>query len=104
MPKWDLENDGELLEEELTDTKEPNLFKVILLNDDYTTMDFVVVVLKEIFQKTLAESEKVMLQVHENGAGTAGIYTKDIAETKINLTHRLARKNQFPLRCTLEET
>lgn len=82
-------------------TKKPDLYKVILLNDDYTTMDFVVKILESIFNKSPVEAVQIMLHVHKNGSGIAGVYTKDIAETKINIVHDLARKNQFPLRCIM---
>lgn len=82
-------------------TKKPDLYKVILLNDDYTTMDFVVKILESIFNKSSVEAVQIMLHVHKNGSGVAGIYTKDIAETKIKIVHDLARKNQYPLRCIM---
>jgi len=85
------------------ETMEPPMYQVIILNDDYTTMDFVVMILKEVYRKGEAESQKVMLEVHSNGSGIAGTYTKDIAETKISKTHQLARQNDFPLKCNLEK-
>lgn len=87
---------------ERTRTKEPDMYKVILLNDDYTSMEFVVLVLETIFHKESAEAQRIMLAVHQQGAGTAGVYTKEIAETKIAVVHHLARQNQFPLKCTME--
>ncbi len=80
----------------------PPLFKVYLLNDDYTTMDFVVYVLEKIFHKPRLEATKIMLYVHHHGKGLAGVYTKDIAETKVEQVHYLARSAGFPLRCTIE--
>lgn len=80
----------------------PRRYKVILLNDNYTSMEFVVLVLRSVFHKHQSEAETVMLAVHEKGAGVAGVYTKEIAETKIALVHHLARQNEFPLRCTME--
>lgn len=82
--------------------KHPKMYKVVLLNDDYTTMDFVVSVLETIFRKSPAEATKVMLQVHQRGAGTCGVYTKEIAETKVDLVHRRAQDEGFPLRCAME--
>ncbi len=86
-------------EEQLT---EPPLYKVILLNDDYTTMEFVVDILMSVFQKTIEEATTIMLAVHRQGSGVAGIYPYEIAETKVDTVHTLARENGFPLRCTLE--
>jgi len=86
-------------EEQLT---EPPLYKVILLNDDYTTMEFVVEILMSVFQKTIEEATTIMLAVHRQGAGVAGVYPYEIAETKVDTVHTLARENGFPLRCTLE--
>ncbi|MEW6259335.1 MAG: ATP-dependent Clp protease adapter ClpS [Thermodesulfobacteriota bacterium] len=86
-------------EEQLT---EPPLYKVILLNDDYTTMEFVVDILMSVFQKTIEEAITIMLAVHRQGSGVAGIYPYEIAETKVDTVHTLARENGFPLRCTLE--
>ncbi|MCC6933607.1 MAG: ATP-dependent Clp protease adapter ClpS [Deltaproteobacteria bacterium] len=90
-----------LVEDEI-ETKEPSMYKVILLNDNYTTMDFVVLVLEQIFKKMPAEAQQIMLNVHEQGAGLAGIYTKDVAETKVALVHKFARDREFPLKCTME--
>lgn len=81
----------------------PPLYKVYLLNDDYTTMDFVVFILEHIFHKPKLEATQIMLHVHHNGKGLAGIYPKDIAETKVNEVHRLARSSGFPLMCEIEK-
>ena len=75
---------------------------VLLLNDHYTTMEFVVMILQEVYRKSGAEARDIMLSVHENGMGVAGLYPKGIAEAKIQKTHRLARANGFPLRCDME--
>lgn len=82
--------------------KRPPLYSVFLLNDDYTTMDFVVYVLETVFHKTVLEATAIMLHVHKNGKGLAGIYTREIAETKIETVHTLAREHQFPLKCSME--
>lgn len=84
-------------------TKRPKFYRVVLLNDDYTTMDFVVAVLESVFSKTPAEAVQVMLQVHRAGSGVAGIYSKQIAEAKIAQVHKRARSEGFPLRCLIEE-
>ncbi len=83
--------------------EEPPMFRVLLLNDDYTTMEFVVEILQKVFHKPLAEATRIMLHVHNNGAGICGTYTKEVAETKVELVHHLAKKNGFPLKCTMEE-
>jgi ATP-dependent Clp protease adaptor protein ClpS len=85
------------------DLDEPPLYKVLLHNDDYTSMEFVVAILEQIFQKNHEEATRIMLNVHEQGVGVAGIYTKDICETKIAVVHDLARRNEFPLRCSIEK-
>lgn len=101
------DNDLKLRETQDTKTRQrlirPPLYKVLLLNDDYTTMDFVVFVLEKIFTKSPVEATQIMLQVHRRGMGLCGIYTKDIAKTKITAVHSLSRKQQFPLQCTMEK-
>ena len=84
-------------------TKRPNLYRVLLMNDDYTPMEFVVDVLQHIFQKNREEATQVMLHVHQKGVGICGVYTYEIAETKVTQTVDYARKNQHPLQCTLEK-
>lgn len=83
-------------------TAKPSLFRVVLLNDDYTTMDFVVYVLERVFHKMAPEAVRIMLSVHKSGAGLAGVYTREIAETKIEQVHTLAREKEFPLKCIME--
>ncbi|MDR0476541.1 MAG: ATP-dependent Clp protease adapter ClpS [Desulfobulbaceae bacterium] len=85
------------------DLDEPPLYKVLLHNDDYTSMEFVVAILERIFQKNHEEATRIMLNVHQQGVGVAGVYTKDICETKIAVVHDLARRNEFPLRCSMEK-
>lgn len=82
--------------------KRPRLFKVLLHNDDYTTREFVVAVLKKVFRKDEADAVRVMLHVHYNGVGVAGLYSREVAETKIDTVHRLAREREYPLRLTME--
>ncbi len=81
----------------------PPMYRVFLLNDDYTTMDFVVHVLESIFHKSAVEATQIMLHVHKKGAGLAGVYTRDIAETKVEAVRSLARERQFPLKCVMEK-
>ena len=85
-----------------TVAKKPPLFKVLLHNDHYTTMDFVVDVLRNVFNKPMMEALNIMLSVHRSGAGIAGVYPAEIAETKIDRVHRLAQEQGFPLKCSME--
>ncbi|GAB5046917.1 ATP-dependent Clp protease adapter ClpS [Thermodesulfovibrio sp. TK110] len=89
-------------EEEEISIDKPALYRVYLLNDDYTTMDFVVHVLMTIFDKSKVEATRIMLYVHRHGKGLAGIYPKEIAETKVAQVESLARANGFPLKCSIE--
>lgn len=84
-------------------TAKPPLFKVILLNDDYTPMEFVVEVLKAVFHKPHAEATRIMLHVHMNGMGVAGVYPFEIAETKVRTVEELAREAEYPLKCVMEK-
>lgn len=84
-------------------TEKPSLYNVFLLNDDYTTMDFVVQILEKIFQKNLTEATQIMLHVHKKGIGLAGVYPREIAETKVEAVHRIARENDYPLKCLMEK-
>ena len=86
-------------DEEVT---EPPLYKVLLLNDDYTTMDFVVEVLRFVFHKSMTDATFIMLNVHHTGVGLCGIYPFEVAETKVNTVEALAREKGFPLKCTME--
>lgn len=97
------QNEGGVLLDEDTETREPDEYRVILLNDDYTTMDFVVAVIMSVFHKNVLEATRVMLDVHRKGRGVVGVYTYDIAATKINTVHAMARENGFPLRCIMEK-
>jgi len=83
--------------------KKPSQFKVLMLNDDYTPMEFVVLVLKRFFHMDLEQATRVMLHVHQRGVGVCGIFPYEIAETKVNQVMDYARKNQHPLQCTLEK-
>ena len=95
---------GEELEvKERQKTERPHLYKVFLLNDDYTTMEFVVEILQKVFHKNPSEATHIMLLVHKNGTGVCGVFSAEIAETKVELVHHLARKNGFPLQCSMEE-
>lgn len=89
-----------LLEEEL---KEPRKFRVLMHNDDYTTMDFVILILVEVFRKTTQQATQVMLNIHEKGAGECGVYTAEVAETKIAIVRARAKEAGYPLKCSMEE-
>ena len=84
-------------------TKKPAMYKVLLLNDDYTPMEFVVYVLERFFQKSKEEASQIMLHVHQRGVGVCGVYTYEIAETKVTQVMDFARQNQHPLQCTMEK-
>ena len=90
----------ENVEDEL---KEPEMWNVLLHNDDYTTKFFVVEVLTTVFHKSVIDATKLMMYVHRNGRGVAGTYTWDIAQTKVTRVHQMAKKREFPLRCSLEQ-
>jgi ATP-dependent Clp protease adaptor protein ClpS len=97
------DTDGEVLEKPETKTAKPRLFNVILHNDDYTTMEFVVQVLETIFLKPSPDAFRIMMQVHLQGRGVCGAYQYEIAETKVDAVHELAREKGYPLRATVEE-
>ena len=82
--------------------KRPSLYRVLLLNDDYTTMDFVVMVLKTVFNLSEERAAQIMLHVHQKGVGICGVFTREIAETKVDQVMNLAKQNQHPLQCTME--
>ena len=92
-----------VLERTRAETREPDLYSVILLNDDYTTMEFVVQVLESVFNKGPAEAFRIMMQVHTQGQGLCGVFPCDIAETKAAATHDLAQERGFPLRAIIEK-
>jgi ATP-dependent Clp protease adaptor protein ClpS len=87
-----------------TRTKKPSLYRVLLLNDDYSPMEFVVHVLQRFFNKTLEEATEIMLHVHQNGVGLCGVFTYEVAETKVTMVMDFARKHQHPLQCVMEKS
>ena len=97
------DDDKELLTETKKKLQKPPMYKVVLHNDDFTTMEFVVFVLKSIFKKTEAESVVIMLKVHNEGVGIAGVYTYEVATMKAEKAMNLARSREFPFLCTVEE-
>jgi ATP-dependent Clp protease adaptor protein ClpS len=86
-----------------TRTKRPSLYRVLLLNDAYTPMEFVVIVLQRFFQKGREDATRIMLHVHQHGVGECGIYTYEVAETKVTQVMDFARKHQHPLQCVMEK-
>jgi ATP-dependent Clp protease adaptor protein ClpS len=103
MSRRDREYEGWVVTDQKTKVEEPPLYKVLFHNDDYTSMEFVVLLLEKLFNKSTAEATRIMLNVHQQGIGIAGIYHREIAETKVAVVHDLAQKNDFPLRCTMEK-
>jgi len=97
LPKFEEELDLAL------ELEEPQMFKVLLHNDDYTSMDFVIEVLTGVFHKTQAQAEQIMLQIHEKGKAICGVYSFEIAQTKAQQVKQKAKQNEFPLLATIEE-
>lgn len=92
-----------IISETREEIKEPSMYKILLHNDDYTTMDFVVEILMSVFHKSMEEAIQIMLNVHRLGIGMCGLYPYEVAETKMNSAHTLARERGFPLRCSIEK-
>ena len=86
-----------------TRTKKPRHYKVLLLNDDYTPMDFVIYILEQFFNKSRSDATGIMLQVHKSGVGLCGVFTYEVAETKVSQVLNIARQNEHPLQCTMEK-
>ncbi|HYE64141.1 MAG TPA: ATP-dependent Clp protease adaptor ClpS [Pyrinomonadaceae bacterium] len=105
MPNPDFEQDESVLTETESETrlKKPPLYKVLIHNDHYTTMEFVVFILQTVFNKPESEAIRIMLKVHIEGVGLAGIYPYEIAEMKVEKVTQLAQANEYPLLCTIEE-
>jgi ATP-dependent Clp protease adaptor protein ClpS len=102
MSHLDLENQDQLEDVVEQELEEPTMYKVLLYNDDYTTMDFVVWILEDIFHKSSSEATRIMLNVHYNGFGICGYYTGEIAETKVTAVHIRAKEAGFPLKASME--
>lgn len=98
----DTNPDMDVLVKSIPKTKKPSMYKVLMLNDDYTPMEFVVHVLERFFNKTRDEATDIMLHVHKKGVGVCGVFTYEVAESKVTLVMDLARQNQHPLQCTIE--
>lgn len=102
MAKQENNQQADTLIKDEDDLYEPPLYRVILHNDNYTTMDFVVMILERVFSKNTEEATRIMLNVHLEGYGSAGVYTREVGETKKAAVHQMARKSQYPLKCTME--
>jgi len=106
MSEWNPNEDqdaGLTVQEDKPKLKRPPMFKVLLLNDDYTPMEFVVNVLENFFGMTREKATQIMLHVHTRGVGVCGVFTRDIAETKVTQVNDYSRQHQHPLMCTMEE-
>jgi ATP-dependent Clp protease adaptor protein ClpS len=103
MNEYNSKTEEEVISETEDEVKEPPMYKVLLHNDNYTTMEFVVEVLMLIFNKSPEESVRIMLNVHQKGIGVCGVYTYELSETKVNTVKALAGENGFPLKCTMEQ-
>jgi len=101
-PRARPEGDAEVVTEKRTRTDKPRLWRVVLHNDDYTTMEFVIEVLVSVFNKTPSEATELMLQVHHHGGCVAGVYTHEVAETKVSTVEKMARAAEFPFLATME--
>ncbi len=97
------DTEEEVISETEEDISEPSMYKVLIHNDDYTTMEFVVEILMLVFNKSPETAMQIMLSVHEKGVGLCGVYTYDVAETKVEMVASLAQEHDFPLKCTMEE-
>jgi ATP-dependent Clp protease adaptor protein ClpS len=102
-PEEETERDGLVVTQNKPRTERPSLYKVVLLNDDFTPMDFVILILKKFFLKSDPEAAQIMLQVHTDGAGLAGIYTYEMAETKVYSVNEFSRRHKHPLKCIMEK-
>ena len=102
MSGYDYEHEDAAVTETVEEVEEPTLYRVLLHNDDFTTMDFVIYVLRTIFRHDEATAVRLMLQVHNDGFGHAGTYTREIAETKVSEATALAQAHEYPLLCTME--
>ena len=103
MSKDNPANESETFSETREDVTEPPMYRVLLINDNYTTMDFVVEILMSVFRKPFEEATRIMLNVHRAGVGVCGLYTHEVAETKVDTVHHLARENGYPLKCSMEK-
>ncbi len=104
QPKEDGKSESSFATDSSSQLEQPRMYRVILHNDHYTTMDFVVTVLMKVFHKSAAEATKIMIDVHKRGKGLCGVYTFDIAVTKVAQVAKMAKESEFPLKCSYEQT
>ena len=97
-----IDDEIDILEKEETTPKKPNMYCVVMLNDDYTPMDFVIWIIQKVFIYSFSEATRIMLEVHNKGSSRIGVFTHDIARTKMERVHQIAAENQHPLQCKLE--
>jgi len=102
MGNYSPEAEDAVRSETLEDVREPSMYRVLLHNDDYTSMEFVVDILQFVFNKSMEQATLIMLKVHNEGIGLCGVYTYEVAETKVGAVETLARENGFPLKCSME--
>ena len=102
MAPYNHQTEGDTIVRTEKEVEEPHMYKVFLHNDDYTTMEFVVEILIHVFNKSAEDSAGIMLNVHRKGIGLCGIFTQEVAETKVDMVRNLAQEHGFPLKCTME--
>lgn len=95
-------NNSDTLTKKKISTSEPKLYKVILVNDHYTTQEFVVLILEQVFNKSMDEARTLMMKVHTEGSAQVGVFTKEVAEMKVAIVHHIARQQEYPLKCLME--
>ena len=103
MSHYTADTDSDTITDLYDELEEPPQYRVYLINDDYTTMEFVVHILMVVFHKSVQKAEQIMLKVHREGKGMCGVYPRDVAETKVETVHLMARKHEYPLKCVMEE-
>ena len=103
MSEYNPDTEGEIISETHEEVTEPPMYKVMLINDDYTTMEFVVGILVHVFHKSAEDATQIMLNVHRAGFGLCGVYPYEVAEIKVDTVHVLAKEAGFPLKCTMEK-
>jgi len=103
MSEYNPDSEEAVISEIEDEVEEPSMYKVLIHNDDYTTMEFVVSILVSLFNKSIEDATLTMIKVHKEGVGLCGVYTYEVAETKVHTVHNAARQEGFPLKCTMEK-